>query len=113
MHNIKPLVTGRERCTLHVNPADAARLGLESNEMARVTSEAGSLETKVEVTDAVMPGVVSLPHGWGHSVSGSNLGVAAAHAGVNSNVLTPAVVADPLSGNAALNAIPVGIAATS
>lgn len=111
MHNVKPLVRGRGRCTLHVHPQDAERLGLISGASARISSEAGSLEATVEVTDAVMEGVVSLPHGWGHSAPGAKLGVAAAHAGVNSNVLTPAVVADPLSGNAALNAIPVEVVA--
>jgi anaerobic selenocysteine-containing dehydrogenase len=65
------------------------------------------VDAEVEVTDAVRKGVVSLPHGWGHGVAGTNMTVAAEKAGVNSNILTDDAVLDPLSGNAALNAIPV------
>ncbi len=107
MHNVPALVKGRERCTLQVHPDDAARLALADGGAARVVSRAGSLVARVEVTDRVMPGVVSLPHGWGHDVAGTRLTVAAAHAGVNSNVLTDELVVDPLSGNAVLNGIPV------
>jgi anaerobic selenocysteine-containing dehydrogenase len=63
----------------------------------------------IEVTDAVMAGVVSLPHGWGHNAPGARMGVAAAHAGVNSNILTDPAAIDPLSGNGQLNAIPVTV----
>jgi len=70
-------------------------------------SRSGALDAPVEVTDAVMPGVVSLPHGWGHDVDGIALGVAEKYAGVNTNVLAGADSFDPLSGNAALNGIPV------
>ena len=64
----------------------------------------------MEVTDAVMPGVVSIPHGWGHDVDGIRLGVASAHAGANSNILADETLVDPLSGNAVLNGIPVELA---
>jgi hypothetical protein len=107
MHNIAPLVKGKESCTAHVHPDDAARLGLTDGEPARVTSRAGAIEVPVEVTDAVMPGVVSIPHGWGHDVSGVRMAVASAHAGTNSNVLADELLIDPLSGNAVLNGIPV------
>jgi len=110
MHNLELLVSGPERCTLHVHPDDAARLGLEDGAPARVENRAGSLEAPVEVTDAVMPGVVSLPHGWGHDAPGSRLGVAEAHAGVNTNVLADEALVDALSGNAVLNGIPVAVA---
>ncbi len=63
----------------------------------------------VEVTESIRPGVVSLPHGWGHDRPGAALGVAAAHAGVNSNLLTDGSILDPLSGNAVLNGIPVEV----
>ncbi len=66
MHNLPALVKGKDRCTLQVHPDDAARLGLEDGGRARVRSAAGPLEAPVEVTDAIMPGVVSIPHGWGH-----------------------------------------------
>lgn len=107
MHNLEPLVKGKDRCTAHVHPDDAARLGLADGELARVSSRAGVVEVPVEVTDAVMPGVVSIPHGWGHGLDGVRLRVAGAHAGTNSNVLADELLLDPLSGNAVLNGIPV------
>jgi anaerobic selenocysteine-containing dehydrogenase len=110
MHNLELLVSGPERCTLQVHPDDAARLGLEHGAPARVENRAGALEAPVEVTDAVMPGVVSLPHGWGHDAPGSRLGVAEAHAGVNANLLADEALVDALSGNAVLNGIPVAVA---
>jgi anaerobic selenocysteine-containing dehydrogenase len=109
MHNLPLLVRGPERCTLHVHPDDAERLGLADGTDARVTSRAGTIDAPIEVTDAVMPGVVSLPHGWGHGASGANLPVAAEHAGVNSNVLTDELDVEPISGNAVLNGIPVEV----
>ncbi|HEX8742705.1 MAG TPA: molybdopterin oxidoreductase family protein [Thermoleophilaceae bacterium] len=110
MHNITPLVRGKERCTAHVHPDDAARLGLADGERALVRSRAGEVEVPVEVTDAVMRGVVSIPHGWGHDVDGVRMRVAAEHAGTNSNVLADEELVDPLSGNAVLNGIPVELA---
>jgi anaerobic selenocysteine-containing dehydrogenase len=107
MHNIKVLTKGSLSCTAHVHPDDAARLGLSDGATVRITSRVGSVDAPVEVTDSVRQGVVSLPHGWGHGVAGTQMGVAAEKAGVNSNILTDDQVMDPLSGNAALNAIPV------
>ncbi|MCL6641248.1 MAG: molybdopterin-dependent oxidoreductase, partial [Candidatus Rokubacteria bacterium] len=109
MHNLPVLVKGRPRCTLQVHPHDAARLGVADGAPVRVRSEAGEVVVGAEVTDTVMPGVVSLPHGWGHDLDGVRLAVARAHAGVNSNVLAPADMFDPLSGNAVLNGIPVTV----
>jgi anaerobic selenocysteine-containing dehydrogenase len=77
--------------------------------MARVSSRVGTIEVPVEVTDAVMPGVVSIPHGWGHDAEGVRMGVAREHAGSNSNVLADETLIDPLSGNAVLNGIPVDL----
>jgi anaerobic selenocysteine-containing dehydrogenase len=110
MHNLELLVSGPERCTLHVHPDDAARLGLEDGAAARLESRAGAVEAPVEVTDAVMPGVVSLPHGWGHDAPGARLGVAEAHAGTNANQVADETLVDTLSGNAVLNGIPVAVA---
>jgi anaerobic selenocysteine-containing dehydrogenase len=110
MHNVSALVKGPERCTLQMNPGDAARLGIVQGAQARVRGRIGELVAQVELTDAIMPGVVSLPHGWGHDASGAQLKVAAAHAGVNSNLLTDNLDLDPLSGNAVLNGIPVSVA---
>ena len=107
MHNVSVLVKGKPRCTLQVNPDDAARLGLAADGAARVSSRVGSVTAPVEITDALMPGVVSLPHGWGHDLPGVELSVAAANAGVNSNVLADDELFDAVSGNAVLNGIPV------
>ncbi|MCB1000329.1 MAG: molybdopterin oxidoreductase family protein [Acidimicrobiales bacterium] len=109
MHNVEVLVKGAPRCTLQVHPDDAARLGLTHGGRARVASRVGSLDAPVEVTDVVRPGVVSLPHGWGHDRPGSRLRVAAERAGVNSNVLTDDAALDPLSGTSVLNGIPVEV----
>lgn len=109
MHNVNVLVKGKDRCTLQVNPADAERLGLQPGGSATVASRVGKLIAPVEITADVMAGVVSLPHGWGHDRAGSRMGVAAGHAGVNSNILTDEDALDPLSGNAVLNAIPVTV----
>jgi anaerobic selenocysteine-containing dehydrogenase len=110
MHNLPALVKGKARCTLHIHPEDATRLGLGDGDDARVSSSVGSIEVAVELTDGIMPGVVSIPHGWGHDAPGVRLDVARRHAGVNSNVLADESQVDPLSGNAVLNGIPVELA---
>jgi anaerobic selenocysteine-containing dehydrogenase len=109
MHNVPTLVRGSNRCTLLVHPADAARLRLLDGEPAQVTSSAGSLVVPVQVSKEMMPGVVSLPHGWGHDRDGTRTAVASGHAGVNSNLLSPGDFVDVISGNAAVNGIPVEI----
>ncbi len=110
MHNLPLLVKGKEACTLHIHPDDVAKHGLEDGAQARVSTDRGSIELLVEATDAIRPGVVSIPHGWGHDAPGAQLEVAAAHAGANSNVLSSTTVVDPLSGNAVLCGIPVDVA---
>jgi anaerobic selenocysteine-containing dehydrogenase len=110
MHNVNVLVKGKERCTLQVHPSDASRLGLVEGASAKVASRVGAVTAPVEITDEVMAGVVSLPHGWGHDLPGTRLSVAAARPGVNSNILTDESDIDPLSGNAVLNGIPVTVA---
>jgi anaerobic selenocysteine-containing dehydrogenase len=110
MHNVPRLVSGRNRCTLLIHPDDAARLGVEDGKLARVTSEAGVLVVETAVSDEMMPGVVCLPHGWGHDKDGARLGVASQHAGVCNNVLAPGHFVDVPSGNAAVNGIPVELA---
>jgi anaerobic selenocysteine-containing dehydrogenase len=110
MHNLHLLVRGKERCTLHVHPDDATRLGLADGEPATVSARAGTVSVPVEVTDAVMPGVVSMPHGWGHDADGSAMSVAAAHAGANSNLLSDETLLEAITGNAVFNGIPVDVA---
>jgi anaerobic selenocysteine-containing dehydrogenase len=107
MHNLPVLVKGKPRCTLQVHPLDAERCDVTDGEPAEVSSRTGAVVAEVEVTDAVMPGVVSLPHGWGHDAPGAQQRVAAEHAGANSNLLADELLLDAVSGNAVLNGIPV------
>jgi anaerobic selenocysteine-containing dehydrogenase len=109
MHNLPALVKGRDRCTLQVSPADAQRLRLRDGGAARVTSRVGSVVAPVEVTTDLMPGVVSLPHGWGHDDDAAQLRVAKQHAGVNTNVLTDDQAYDAASGTAVLFGTPVSV----
>ncbi len=111
MHNVNVLVKGKARCTLLVHPDDARARDLHDGSTARITSEAGTVEAVVEVSDEIRPGVVSLPHGWGHDQPGTRLSVAREHAGTNSNVLAPGHLVDVPSGNAAVNGIPVEVVA--
>jgi anaerobic selenocysteine-containing dehydrogenase len=111
MHNVRVLVKGRPRCTAQVHPDDAARLGLSDGDPAIVRSRVGEVTIPIEVCDAIMPGVVSIPHGWGHDLDGIQMAVAQEHAGVNSNLLTDEERFDALSGNAVLNGIPVEVEA--
>jgi anaerobic selenocysteine-containing dehydrogenase len=109
MHNVPALVSGKNRCTLLVNPEDAQRLGLVDGGAARVRSAAGEVVAPVEVSDEMRAGVVSLPHGWGHDKPGTRLSVASKHAGVNNNLLAPGLLVDAISGNAVVNGIPVEV----
>jgi anaerobic selenocysteine-containing dehydrogenase len=107
MHNLPMLIKGRPRCTLQMHPDDASRLTLSHGQSVRVRTHMGELLAAAELTDTIMPGVVSLPHGYGHDRPGTRQRVAAANAGVNFNLLTDAQSLDPLSGNAVLSGIPV------
>jgi anaerobic selenocysteine-containing dehydrogenase len=107
MHNLPVLVKGKPRCTLHVHPKDAQRYRLTDGEPARLRSRTGTVLAQVEITELVMPGVVSLPHGWGHDADGTVQSVASDQPGPNSNVLADELLIDALSGNAVLNGIPV------
>jgi anaerobic selenocysteine-containing dehydrogenase len=110
MHNIDVLMKGKERCTLLIHPDDADKRGLRSGDCAEVRSDSGQVTALVEVSDEVMPGVVSLPHGWGHDADGARLAVAERRPGVNMNRLVDGDVLDPLSGNARMNGVPVEVA---
>jgi anaerobic selenocysteine-containing dehydrogenase len=109
MHNAPALMRGRDRCTLLVHPDDARRVGLADNEIATVATDTGSIDVLVQVSDEMMPGVVSLPHGWGHGLPGTRLDVANAHPGVNSNLLNPVDVIDVPSNTHAVNGVPCRI----
>jgi len=110
MHNSQRLVKGPPRCTLLIHPDDAAARGLADGQAAKVSTSRGAIELPVEVTDAIMPGVVSAPHGWGHGRAGTRLAVAATAPGASINdVLDPAAT-DELSGTAALSGQRVEVA---
>ena len=109
MHNIKVLTKGSLACTAQIHPDDAARLGVITGSPLRIASRVGEIVVPAEVTDSVRPGVVSVPHGWGHGVPGTQMAVASEKAGVNSNILTDDQLLDPLSGNAILSGIPVTV----
>ncbi|GAA3053745.1 molybdopterin oxidoreductase family protein [Streptomyces roseofulvus] len=109
LHNTPALTGGSNRCTLQVHPDDAGRLRLADGAPARIKGAGGELTAEIEVTDAVRPGVVSLPHGWGHDRPGTRLSVAAARPGVNVNQLLDGTLLDPLSGTAVLNGFPVEV----
>ena len=109
LHNSHRLVKGKNRCALFVHPEDASRNGIEHHGKAKIASVVGELEVDVLITDEIMPGVVSLPHGWGHNRPGTKLGVARENPGVSMNDLTDDQVLDEVSGNAVLNGVPVDI----
>ncbi|GHE53606.1 molybdopterin oxidoreductase family protein [Streptomyces capitiformicae] len=109
LHNIPALTGGTNRCTLHIHPDDAARLGLADGDAVRIKGAGGEVTAPVEVTDGVRTGVVSLPHGWGHDRPGTRLSHAALDPGVNVNQLLDGSLLDPLSGNAVLNGVPVDL----
>ncbi|MEV6103536.1 molybdopterin-dependent oxidoreductase [Streptomyces sp. NPDC051940] len=113
MHNVAPLTGGSNRCTLQVHPGDASRLGLTDGGGAVVKGEGGEITVEVEVTSDLRPGVVSLPHGWGHDRAGTRMGVAAARPGANVNQLLDGSRLDPLSGTSVLNGFPVQVAPLS
>ncbi len=113
MHNLPTLAKGPERCTLQVHPQDAVRAGLVQGSVAVLSNAHGQLQAPVDVTDALMPGVVSLPHGWGHGQPGTQMSVAEQRPGANLNALLDDTQRDPLSGNAVLSGVPVSLRAAS
>ena len=110
MHNLPTLMKGPARCTLLVHPDDAKRYGVVDRGRARLTAGTRAIDVPVEISDEVMPGVVSLPHGWGHDLPGAELRVAATRPGTNLNALLDEERRDPLSGNAVLSGMPVRLA---
>jgi anaerobic selenocysteine-containing dehydrogenase len=109
MHNVPRLMKRANRCTLRMNPADAARLRLADGSRVWVRSAAGSIAADLEISDEMMRGVVSLPHGWGHSRPGVRLRVAGGHAGVSINDVTDEQFVDRLTGGIAFSGLPVEV----
>ena len=113
MHNSQRLMKGKPRCTVMIHPADADRLGVKSGDMVTVSSRVGQVTAPAEVTDDMMAGVASLPHGFGHGRDGVQLSIATNHAGVSINDLTDDQLIDVLSGNAAFSGVPVTVKAVA
>ena len=111
MHNVPRLMKGRDRCTLWMNPAEAARLGLADGQKVVILSSVGTLEAPLQLTDEIREGVVSLPHGYGHGRDGTRLTVANANPGVCINDITDHLLLDELSGTSAMNGVPVTVEA--
>jgi anaerobic selenocysteine-containing dehydrogenase len=109
MHNSHRLVKGPDRCTLMMHPDDARERNLAEGQRVLVRSRVGEVAVAVEITEAVAPGVVCLPHGWGHGQEGTRLAVANAHAGASLNDLTDPLAVDALSGVAAFSGVPVEV----
>jgi anaerobic selenocysteine-containing dehydrogenase len=112
MHNAARLMKGKERCTLMIHPEDAARLGVKDGDKVSVSSRVGQVSAPAELTNDMMPGVVSLPHGFGHGREGVQLRVAASRPGVSVNDLTDERAID-MSGNAAFSGVPVTVQAAA
>ncbi len=113
MHNSYRLVKGRNRCTLLIHPEDAKKRNLKQGQQAQVKSRVGTIEIPIEVSDEIMPGVVSIPHGWGHQRKNIKMKVAEAHPGISINDLTDEFFIDQLTGNAAVNGVLVEVSAIS
>ena len=109
MHNSHRLVKGKPRWQLLMHPDDLAAHQLQDQSQVRIQSRVGEVQTQVMASDEVMPGVVSLPHGWGHKRDGVSMEIAAAQGGVSCNDLTDDKLIDQASGNSALNGVPVRI----
>jgi anaerobic selenocysteine-containing dehydrogenase len=109
MHNSKRLVKGKNRCTLLVHPETANQYNVADGELVKLSSRIGGLNVEMTVTETMMPGVVCLPHGWGHHREGMKLSVASAHAGVSINDITDETRSDPITGTSAFTGMPVSI----
>ncbi|RQP23955.1 molybdopterin-dependent oxidoreductase [Piscinibacter terrae] len=111
MHNLPLLAKGPNRCTALIHPSDAERLGLAHGAQARITGRNGHpIQAQVEVSDEMMPGVISVPHGWGHDLPDAQLKLAGERPGANLNAVLDEKLLDPLSGNAVLGGVPVTVA---
>ena len=113
MHNLPILAKGPFRCTALVHPADATRLGLQDGAQASIANGALSVKAQVQISNEMMPGVVSLPHGWGHNLPGAQLHLAAERPGANLNALLNDQLRDPLSGNAVLGGVAITMCAAT
>ncbi len=109
MHNSERLVKGNNRCTLMIHPETASKFNIADKSDVKVMARAGSVILPAEITEDIMPNVVSIPHGYGHDKEGVQLDIAKKHAGVSINDLTDELLIDKLTGNAAFSGIPVSL----
>ena len=109
MHNIHSLVKGPDRAQLQMHPEDAARLGLKSGDRVRIRSRTGVITARLMVTEDVMPGVVSLPHGYGHAQAAETLRIAGALEGASVNEITDEEWIEPVLGTSILNGVVVRV----
>jgi anaerobic selenocysteine-containing dehydrogenase len=109
MHNSHRLVKGKPRWQLLMHPQDLAAHQLQDQSQVLIQSRVGEVQTQVVASDEVMPGVVSLPHGWGHKRDGVSMEIAREQGGVSCNDLTDDKLIDQASGNSALNGVPVRV----
>jgi len=109
MHNSKRLVKGKNRCTLLIHPDTASQYGVANGETVKLSSRIGTLNVETVITETMMPGVLSLPHGWGHHREGMRLSIASAHAGVSINDITDETRSDPITGTSAFTGMPVAL----
>ncbi|MEM9255734.1 MAG: molybdopterin-dependent oxidoreductase [Pseudomonadota bacterium] len=109
MHNFHRLMKGKPRCTLLMHPDDMQRLQLQDARHVTLRSRVGTLRVLLEASEDIMPGTVSLPHGFGHDREGIRMHIARGHAGVSCNDITDELAIDALSGNAAVNGITVTV----
>ena len=109
LHNVDRLTRGKDRCTLMIHPEDADARNLVTGDPVEVSSEVGRIVTSAEVTEDCMPGVVSLPHGYGHDREGVSLAHASKKPGVSINDLTLDTAVDELTGNAAFSGVLVTV----
>ena len=113
MHNHHRLMKGKPRCQLLMHPNDVAKEGWQSGMVVTIESRVGAIDAELAASDEMMPGVVSLPHGYGHGLAGTRGEVASRHAGVSCNDITDEQFVDQLSGNAAVNGVSVRLSAAA
>jgi len=109
MHNLERMVKGPNTCTAIIHPTDAEELNVADGDILQITSEVTTVRIEAEVSDEIMKGTISIPHGWGHHRDGIKMKVASAHAGVSFNDLADEKVTDRLSGASVINAIPIAV----
>ena len=109
MHNLQRMIKGPNSCTAMINPTDAESYNIKSGDQIKIKSRVHEVNIEAEVTNEIMSGTISIPHGWGHDRDGIKLNTASSKSGVSFNDLADDQLVDPLSGVSVINAIPVTI----